>query len=231
MKTLFLVLALSLSINISFAENKKDFPMDVKPPKGTNFKGSLLSPIEIVKKTRELDEDCDVSKPRSKKQRLSCEKTKKFLTSSCNQGNGHACFQMSFRYLEEFPYGKNPKKADALLRRGCVLKDGESCAKLGKKYQNGINVPSNIDTALKYYNESCNTGYAKGCTGVGSLFILGAKTKEDKLIGLAFLKRSCFEMKESGACYALADHYEKSDNKKLSKKFRTRADAIYNGDI
>jgi hypothetical protein len=90
----------------------------------------------------------------------------------------------------------------------CNNKNGQACALLGQRYQNGDNVPQDYVRAAKLFQTSCEIGYGQGCTLIGALYELGEGVNVDLSQAVQFYRKAC-DLGDSTGC----DKYKLIDGK------------------
>jgi TPR repeat protein len=141
--------------------------------------------------------------------------------STCEQGDGAACFTSALRLGEprarsarferacELGYGPgctaagslaeargDAAHADAFYEAGCAAGDGQGCTHLGRRSER------DAARAEAYFRRGCDLGAAPACTRLGERY-----SSVDPDVAAGYLTRGC-DGNDGAACRRLADLYQ-----------------------
>ncbi len=135
----------------------------------------------------------------------------------CKNGDGVSCSKIAELYRRGIGIAhrsQNSNIATNLYKKGCSLKDGESCYFLGNvEYRN-----KRYKKALEKYKQGCILGYDTSCIETGKIY---QYKKRDNKSASEYFKKGC-DIKNADGCFYLAAIYEDS-NKEMAKKFYKKA--------
>ncbi len=83
-------------------------------------------------------------------------------------------------------------RAFKLAKQGCDDSDGDSCYRVGWLYEAGKGAPEkSAETAVKFYETSCNFDSPIGCNGLANMKFAGVGTAENKSEAFGLYKKAC----------------------------------------
>ena len=88
------------------------------------------------------------------------------------------------------------------LRRGCTAKSGADCREVGRRYQNGEEVPRSETEAVRYYELGCDAGDAASCHASGQAYLLGFGVVKDVDRAVQLLTKAC-DAGDPDGCFKL----------------------------
>ena len=95
-----------------------------------------------------------------------------YLTS-CLDGNGQGCRDISTLYEQGFGVPKNMQKSLYYLKKGCELNNGASCNRAGNFYASGYSGVIDKQKSSAYYNKGCTLNYSTACNNIGNAYMNG----------------------------------------------------------
>ena len=124
-----------------------------------------------------------------------CEKSKKWLNESVEQGHLFAMINLSSFYKDGSAcHEKNPQKAISLLKDAINNTDDEDVAAaitwLGIYYQDGIGVPANKEKALEYFKSAAELGDDYAMNNIGHAYEYGEGVDIDLDIAREWYEKS-----------------------------------------
>ena len=135
----------------------------------------------------------------------------KKLEVECEKNNAQSCTKLGFYYAKD----STAKFSEALvfLQKGCELKMGIACFRIGNLYLEGKGVQKDVSKALKLYNEACDLNNSDGCYNL-AVFYQNATNVERDIKKAKNLYQKASDLQNGLACSNLAFIYNKeSDNK------------------
>ena len=129
---------------------------------------------------------------------------------------GYGCFYLGKNYLT------NGKIKEGLnyLKRGCFLKNKQSCFVLGILYSKGMaSLQKNEEKAKKYFMKACNLGYEEACIEEIKIYSKKNQIKQNEEKISKISKILCDKFNNAAACYyyGIYSFKEKSKTKKINK--------------
>lgn len=117
--------------------------------------------------------------------------------AACDLGHAQSCYDVT--------WNSRPAPADKveLLTRGCTLGGADLCFKAGV---GALDTAGYEETGRQLLSKGCERGSISACEALGSALYNGRKLPQDRIQGLALIKRSC-EMGLLRACL----NFEKID--------------------
>ncbi len=90
------------------------------------------------------------------------------------------------------PSGSAAKESvEEPLKRECAAGSGESCNRLGLRYENGTGVAQDDLQAFEAYDKGCRAGHAAACANLGSRYYEGKGVAKDEATGRQMFLRGC----------------------------------------
>ena len=117
---------------------------------------------------------------------------------ACTLGVASSCTRGASRYQQQ----REQEKANAMLLRGCRLKDAKSCYALGVNEVNGRGDLYDFPGGVAHFTEACQLKYPNACTNLGNNYALGRGIAYDPIKAMQFYKDGC-DLKDPAACKLL----------------------------
>ena len=107
---------------------------------------------------------------RSPADKASLNKGEQFLDASCKGGDAVACLRIGTIGLNQLSNATTTKGEGLYyLRRGCDLRHGEACDRLGWAYAGGLTSQTDAMVALSLFDRGCRFGHAPSCSQAAKL--------------------------------------------------------------
>jgi TPR repeat protein len=140
----------------------------------------------------------------------------------CGLGDGPSCGYAAVGYRDgKAALTKDPAQAFAYAKKGCDLKDTDSCDTQGGLMRTGQGTTKDVEAGVSLQTTACRSGSARGCRDVGTYFA-SAKPQDWKM-ALAYAERACDGGNTAG-CSDAGDIYR--DGRGIDKDL-VKAVAIY----
>jgi TPR repeat protein len=124
------------------------------------------------------------------------------------EGGGANCFSLG----QKFQFGQgvpaDQKRAEQYYRRGCEMKDWDSCASIAEMYHFGNGaLPKDDAKAAEMWQKSCELGNPGGCSSAAELHEFGRGVPVDLAKALSLYDQAC-RKNQFGMCQELGERYE-----------------------
>jgi len=138
------------------------------------------------------------------------------LIESCNNGNGHSCYQIGqeYRYVEGGYFENNIEKALEYFNKGCALNNDLCCMLAGGIYENTSGKEYNIDKAITCYKKSIQYGNSVSADSLARIYM---EIKNDIPKAAKVLSSVC-DKGDKGSCGRSLGFYGKIITKEYKDK-------------
>jgi len=116
-----------------------------------------------------------------------------------------ACNNIACAYERGDGVKKDPGRATELWDKGCGLKSGLGCARVGRNRANAT--PPDWSGANTSFERSCELGYFEGCTRLATSYERGLGVPRDLARAAELYEKGC-SLGDADACMALARQYD-----------------------
>jgi uncharacterized protein len=117
--------------------------------------------------------------------------------------DGGACVIAAARLFTGTQAPRDPRRAVALVQRGCERGDAEACESIGTETFLGEYLPRDRSAAIRYFAMACDRGLARACAKLSAIH------REDNRpeMELELARRAC-EMNDAGGCVIVGAMYD-----------------------
>ncbi|MDD5224322.1 MAG: sel1 repeat family protein [bacterium] len=121
------------------------------------------------------------------------------LLYECDKGNFEACLKgLRYSLIAYIPQRNffleklsSQKTLDSLSTECKKNNNDEICFVLGRMYLFGANIDKNHDSAMYFFQKSCELGNSFGCNSLGFEYLSGEDIPKDYKKAFVYLKKSC----------------------------------------
>ncbi len=107
--------------------------------------------------------------------------------SSCEMGNGAACYALADKFFKS----KDMRKAPEYFRKSCDNGYYYGCRRIGFMYLLARVVKKDTVKSAEYYKKGCDGNDAESCTSLGASYLTGRGVSKNKLKAKSLYKKAC----------------------------------------
>ena len=132
----------------------------------------------------------------------------KIFERGCKANHAPSCSSLGTSHAYGIGYEKSEENARKYYKKSCDLGDGKACFDyIYKEDVTGHSInPATI--TMPYLQKSCDFNYARGCTIMGTYYILNDEVKQDLPLAAEYFTKAC-SLKDSDSCELIGKLYIK----------------------